>query len=147
MREIANQIPDITGGADGLPRRRRGAHSRHVHLDIWPRVLRLMPDVSVRAFYAGAARVYSPLAVVAGGEGQLRCAKNRIGISVNARLVAITLCSVLRRGAARAAGADHRRCLARRISFESSADLLPRVISGGTGYLYGGADRGRDLQS
>ena len=62
-----------------------------------------------------------------------------IGISVNARLVAVYTLAAFYAGVAGAAGADHRLRLALDVSsFERSADLLLVLIIGGTGYLYGG---------
>src|SRR6476661_1149992 len=119
MREIANQIPEITGGADGLQ-----------GVTVAPILI---------LFLLARRIVYSPFGL------SLRAVKGNplrasaISISVNARLVAIYTFAAFYAGIAGALLAQTTAFASLDVfSFERSADLLLVLIIGGTGYLYGG---------
>jgi branched-chain amino acid transport system permease protein len=125
LREIANQIPEITGGADGL----QGVIVAYVYCLV---VLFIL-------FVLARRIVYSPfgLSLRAVKGNPLRASS--IGISVNARMVAIYTLAAFYAGVAGALLAQSTAFASLDVfSFERSADLLLVLIIGGTGYLYGG---------
>ena len=140
MREIANQIPDITGGADGLQGVTIGPILGIFHFDIFGHVAYAYCLVVLFILFLIARRiVYSPfgLSLRAVKGNPLRSAL--IGISVDARLVAIYTVAAFYAGVAGALLAQTTAFASLDVfSFERSADLLLVLIIGGTGYLYGG---------
>ncbi len=140
LREIANRFDALTGGADGLQ-----------GITIAPVLGRFAFDITGHAAYvyalavtfllflAARRLVHSPfgLSLRSVKGNPLRAAA--IGISVNARLVAIYTVAA---GYAGIAGALLTQisafCSLDVFSFDRSADLLLVLIIGGTGYLYGG---------
>jgi branched-chain amino acid transport system permease protein len=140
MREIANQMPEITGGADGLQGVRIGRILGVFEFDIFGHVgYAYCLTVLFVLFLLARRIVHSPFGL------SLRAAKanplrtSSIGIPVNARLIAIY---TLAAGYAGMAGALLAQTTAfasiEVFSFERSADLLLVLILGGPGYLYGG---------
>ena len=139
LGELANRYSNITGGADGL----QGVTSSRC----WAcsvSICSATPATSIASpccssFLLARRIVYSPfgLSLRAVKDNPLRA--SAIGISVNARLVAIYTVSA---GFAGIAGALLTQTTAFAsldvFSFERSADLLLVLIIGGTGYLYGG---------
>ena len=140
MREIANQIPDVTGGADGLQGVIIGPILGAFQFDISGRVGYVYCLIVLFVFFLLARRIiYSPfgLSLRAVKGNPLRASS--IGISVNARLVAIYTLAAFYAGVAGALLAQTTAFASLDVfSFERSADLLLVLIIGGTGYLYGG---------
>src|SRR6266403_559625 len=140
MREIANQIPDITGGADGLQGVVVAPILGMFHFDIFGHVSYAYCLIVLFVLFLLARRVvYSPfgLSLRAVKGNALRASS--IGISVNARLVAIYTFAAFYAGVAGALLAQTTAFASLDVfSFERSADLLLVLIIGGTGYLYGG---------
>jgi len=140
MREIANQIPDLTGGADGLQGVIVAPILGMFQFDIFGHVGYVYCLAVLFVFFLLARRiVYSPfgLSLRAVRGNPLRAAS--IGISVNARLVAIYTLAAFYAGVAGALLAQTTSFASLDVfSFERSADLLLVLIIGGTGYLYGG---------
>ena len=140
MREIANQIPDLTGGADGLQGVIIAPILGTFQFDIFGHVSYVYCLIVLFVLFLVARRiVYSPFGL------SLRSVKGNplrasaIGIPVNRRLIAIYTVSA---GFAGMAGALLTQttafCSLDVFSFERSADLMLVLIIGGTGYLYGG---------
>src|SRR5712692_7183087 len=140
MREIANQIPDITGGADGLQGVIIAPILGTFQFDIFGHVGYVYCLIVLFVFFLLARRiVYSPfgLSLRAVKGNSLRASS--IGISVNARLVAVYTLAAFYAGVAGALLAQTTAFASLDVfSFERSADLLLVLIIGGTGYLYGG---------
>ncbi len=140
MREVANQIPDVTGGADGL----QGVVIAPVlglfPFDIFGHVSYVYCLAVLFVLFVLARRiVYSPfgLSLRAVKGNPLRAAS--VGISVNARLVAVYTLAAFYAGVAGGLLAQTTAFVSLDVlSFERSADLLLVLIIGGTGYLYGG---------
>ena len=140
LREAANRFDKLTGGADGLQ-----------GITVAPLLGRFEFDIAGHTGYAYSLAVlfvlflvarrivYSPFGL------SLRAAKGNplrasaLGISVNARLVAIYTVAAFYAGAAGALLTQVTAfCSLDVFSFERSADLLMVLILGGAGYLYGG---------
>jgi branched-chain amino acid transport system permease protein len=140
LREIANQIPEITGGADGLQGVIVGPILGLFQFDIFGHVAYVYCLVVLFVLFVLARRiVYSPfgLSLRAVKGNPLRASS--IGISVNARMVAIYTLAAFYAGVAGALLAQSTAFASLDVfSFERSADLLLVLIIGGTGYLYGG---------
>ncbi len=140
MREIANQIPEITGGADGLQGVTIAPILGFFQFDIFGQVAYTYCLIVLFVLFLLARRiVYSPfgLSLRAVKGNPLRSAL--IGISVDARLVAIYTLAAFYAGVAGALLAQSTAFASLDVfSFERSADLLLVLIIGGTGYLYGG---------
>jgi branched-chain amino acid transport system permease protein len=140
LYELANKLDDITGGADGLQ-----------GVTIAPLLGRYEFDLAGRTAYAytlvvgvvamGLARrlVQSPFGVSlqALRDNRLRAAS--IGLSVNARLIAVYTVAAAMAGAAGALLAQTSGFASLDVlAFHRSADVLLVLVIGGTGYLYGG---------
>jgi branched-chain amino acid transport system permease protein len=140
MREIANQIPEITGGADGLQGVVIAPILGLFQLDIFGHVAYTYCLIVLFVLFLLARRVvYSPfgLSLRAVKGNPLRSAL--IGIAVDRRLVAVYTLAAFYAGVAGALLAQTTAFASLDVfSFERSADLLLVLIIGGTGYLYGG---------
>jgi branched-chain amino acid transport system permease protein len=140
MREIANQIPDLTGGADGLQGVIIAPILGMFQFDIFGHVSYVYCLIVLFVLFLVARRVvYSPfgLSLRAVKGNSLRAGS--IGISVNARLIAVYTLAAFYAGVAGALLAQTTAFASLDVfSFERSADLLLVLIIGGTGYLYGG---------
>ena len=140
LREIANQIPDITGGADGLQGVTVAPILGTLQFDIFGHVGYGYCLIVLLVMFLLARRiVHSPfgLSLRAVKGNSLRASS--IGISVNARLVAVYTLAAFYAGVAGALLAQTTAFASLDVfSFERSADLLLVLIIGGTGYLYGG---------
>jgi len=140
MREIANQIPEVTGGADGLQGVVIAPILGMFQFDIFGHVGYVYCLSVLFVLFLLARRiVYSPFGL------SLRAVKGNwlrassIGISVNARLVAVYTLAAFYAGVAGGLLAQTTAFASLDVfSFERSADLLLVLIIGGTGYLYGG---------
>jgi branched-chain amino acid transport system permease protein len=140
MREIANQIPEITGGADGLQGVVVAPILGLFEFDIFGHVAYVYCLAVLFVLFLLARRIiYSPfgLSLRAVKGNPLRSAL--IGISVNGRLIAVYTLAAFYAGVAGALLAQTTAFASLDVfSFERSADLLLVLIIGGTGYLYGG---------
>jgi branched-chain amino acid transport system permease protein len=140
MREMANQIPEITGGADGLQGVIVAPILGAFEFDIFGHVGYVYCLSVLFVLFLLARRiVYSPfgLSLRAVKGNPLRAAS--VGISVNARLVAVYTLAAFYAGIAGALLAQTTAFASLDVfSLERSADLLLVLIIGGTGYLYGG---------
>jgi branched-chain amino acid transport system permease protein len=140
LREVANQIPELTGGADGLQGVNVGPILGLFQFDIFGHVSYGYCLIVLFVLFLLARRiVYSPfgLSLRAVKGNALRAAS--IGISVNSRLVAVYTLAAFYAGVAGALLAQTTAFASLDVfSFERSADLLLVLIIGGTGYLYGG---------
>jgi branched-chain amino acid transport system permease protein len=140
MRELANRFDWLTGGADGL----QGVVVNPVlglfAFDITGHTAYIYCLVVLFVLFLLARRlVYSPfgLSLRSVKGNPLRAAA--IGISVNARMVAIYGIAAGYAGVAGALLTQSTAFVSLDVfSFERSADLLLVLIIGGTGYLYGG---------
>jgi len=140
MREIANQIPDITGGADGLQGVTIAPILGTFQLDIFGHVAYTYCLIVLFILFLLARRiVYSPFGL------SLRAVKGNplrsslIGIPGDVRLVGVYTFAAFYAGVAGALLAQTTAFASLDVfSFERSADLLLVLIIGGTGYLYGG---------
>lgn len=140
LRELANRLDWLTGGADGLQGVTMAPVLGRFAFDIAGRTAYIYVLCVLFVFFLVARRlVHSPfgLSLQSIKANPLRAAA--IGIPVNARLVAIYTVSA---GFAGVAGALLTQttafCSLDVLSFDRSADLLLVLIIGGTGYLYGG---------
>src|SRR2546429_8681947 len=140
MREIANQIPEITGGADGLQGVIVAPILGMFVFDIFGHVAYVYCLSVLFVLFLLALRiVYSPLGLSLRAVNGNPLRASSIGISVNARLVAIYTFAAFYAGVAGALLAQTTAFASLDVfSFERSADLLLVLIIGGTGYLYGG---------
>ena len=140
MREIANQIPEITGGADGLQGVTVAPILGQFEFDIFGHVgYAYCLTVLFILFLVARRIVHSPfgLSLRAVKGNPLRSAS--LGISVNARLVAVYTLGAFYAGIAGALLAQTTSFASLDVfSLERSADLLLVLIIGGPGYLYGG---------
>jgi branched-chain amino acid transport system permease protein len=140
MREIANQIPDLTGGADGLQGVIIAPILGTFQFDIFGHVAYAYCLIVLFVLFVLARRiVYSPfgLSLQSVKGNALRAVS--IGVPVNARLVAVYTLAAFYAGIAGALLAQTTAFASLDVfSFERSADLLLVLIIGGTGYLYGG---------
>ena len=140
LREIANQIPDITGGADGLQGVIIGPILGMFSFDIFGHVGYVYCLIVLFVLFLLARRiVHSPFGLSLRSVRGNPLRASAIGISVNARLVAIYTLAAFYAGVAGALLAQTTAFASLDVfSFERSADLLLVLIIGGTGYLYGG---------
>ncbi len=140
LEALAERFSDVTGGTDGLQ-----------GIEMQPILGRFMFDMFGKTgfFYSLAVTfllfllarriVHSPfgLSLRAVKGNALRAAS--VGISVNARLIAVYTFAAFYAGVAGALLAQTTAFASLDVfSFERSADLLLVLIIGGTGYLYGG---------
>ena len=140
LREIANQIPDITGGADGLQGVVIGPILGMFSFDIFGHVGYVYCLSVLFVLFLLARRIiYSPFGLSLRSVRGNPLRASSIGISVNSRLVAIYTFAAFYAGVAGALLAQTTAFVSLDVfSFERSADLLLVLIIGGTGYLYGG---------
>ena len=140
MREIANQIPEITGGADGLQGVIIGPILGMFQFDIFGHVGYAYCLIVLFVLFVLARRiVHSPFGLSLQSVKGNALRAGSIGIPVNARLVAVYTLAAFYAGVAGALLAQTTAFASLDVfSFERSADLLLVLIIGGTGYLYGG---------
>ena len=140
LYELANKLDHWTGGADGLQGVVMGPLLGRFEFDLQGRTAYAYTLVVLLvALFLCRRLVHSPFGVSLQALRDNRLRASAIGLSVNARLVAVY---TLAGGLAGAAGA----LLAQTTGFASldvldfhrSADVLLVLVIGGTGYLYGG---------
>ena len=140
LYELANKFAELTGGADGLQGVAMGPLLGHFEFDLSGRVAYAY-TLAVLLFAMTLARrlVHSPFGVSlrALRDNRLRAAS--IGLSVNARLVAVYTVAAAMAGAAGALLAQTTGFASLDLlAFHRSADVMLVLVIGGTGYLYGG---------
>ena len=140
LREIANQLGEVTGGADGLHGVTMAPVLGQFRFDLYGHTAYVYSLIVLFLMFLLARRIVnSPfgLSLLSIKDNALRA--SAIGIPVNGRLVAIYTIAA---GYAGIAGALLTQTTAFAsldvFSFERSADLLLVLIIGGAGYLYGG---------
>ncbi len=140
LYELANRLDQWTGGADGLQGVVMGPLLGRFEWDLQGRTAYAYTlAVLLVVLFLCRRLVHSPFGVSLQALRDNRLRASAIGLSVNARLVAIY---TIAGGIAGAAGA----LLAQTTGFASldvldfhrSADVLLVLVIGGTGYLYGG---------
>ena len=140
LYELANKFDDATGGADGLQGVTMGALFGRFEFDLSGRTAYAYTLVVLIALLLLARRlVQSPFGVSlqALRDNRLRAAS--IGLSVNARLIAVYTVAAAMAGAAGALLAQTTGFASLDVlAFHRSADVLLVLVIGGTGYLYGG---------
>jgi branched-chain amino acid transport system permease protein len=138
--ELANKLDQWTGGTDGLQGVVMGPLLGRFEFDLQGRIAYAYAlAVLIVALFLCRRVVKSPFGVSLQALRDNRLRASSIGLSVNARLVAVY---TLAGGIAGAAGA----LLAQTTGFASldvldfhrSADVMLMLVIGGTGYLYGG---------
>ncbi|HEX7441234.1 MAG TPA: branched-chain amino acid ABC transporter permease [Caldimonas sp.] len=140
LYELANKLEDLTGGADGLQ-----------GVVMAPLLGRFDFDLAGRAAYAytlvvlvvcvliARRLVHSPFGVSLQALRDNRLRATSIGLSVNARLVAVYTIAAAIAGAAGALLAQTTGFASLDVfDFHRSAEVLLVLVIGGTGYLYGG---------
>jgi len=143
LYELANKLDWLTGGADGLQgvvmgplRTPFGAFD----FDLYGRTAYAYTLVVLGiCLFIGRRVVYSPFGVSlqALRDNRLRAAS--IGLSVNARLIAVYTVAAAMAGAAGALLAQTSGFASLDVfDFHRSAEVLLVLVIGGTGYLYGG---------
>ncbi|MFI5015613.1 MAG: branched-chain amino acid ABC transporter permease [Hyphomicrobiales bacterium] len=140
LGEIANQMPSLTGGADGLQGVAPGPVLGLFGFDIFGRTACIYSLAVLLAMFLLARRIVnSPfgLSLRSIRDNPLRAAA--IGIPVGRRLVAIYTVAAAYAGIAGALLAQTTQFVSLDVfDFSRSADVLLVLIIGGTGYLYGG---------
>ena len=143
LYELANKFDGLTGGADGLQGVVMGpvvTPFGRFDFDIEGRVAYAYSlFVLIVALLLARRVVHSPLGVSlqALRDNRLRVAS--IGLSVNARLVAVYIFAAALAGAAGALVAQTSGFASLDLfDFHRSADVMLVLVIGGTGYLYGG---------
>lgn len=140
LRELANRFDGLTGGADGLQGITMAPLLGRFAFDIGGSVGYLYSMAVLFVLFLVARRIiYSPFGLSLGALKGNPLRASAIGISVNARLVAIYTIAAAYAGIAGALLTQTTQfCSLDVLSFDRSADLLIVLILGGTGYLYGG---------
>lgn len=140
LHEVANALPQWTGGADGLQGMAVGPLLGHFDFDLYGRTAYAYSLTTLFALFLLARRiVYSPfgLSLMAIRRNTLRA--SALGVPVNRRLVAVYTLAAAYAGAAGALLAQTTAYVSLEVlEFQRSADVLLALIIGGTGWLYGG---------
>jgi branched-chain amino acid transport system permease protein len=143
LYELANKLDTITGGADGLQGVAMGPLATpfgRIEFDLAGRVAYgYTLVVLIASLLIARVLVHSPFgcSLQALRDNRLRAAS--IGLSVNARLVAVYTVAAAFAGAAGALMAQTSGFASLDgLDFHRSAEVLLVLVIGGTGYLYGG---------
>lgn len=140
LGEIANRMPWLTGGADGLQGVAPGLLLGRFEFDIFGKIAYGYSLAVTFVLFVIARRfVFSPFgwSIRAVKENALRT--SAIGIPVNGRLVVVYTIAAAYAGVAGALLAQTTSFVSLDVlAFHRSANLLLVLIIGGTGYLYGG---------
>lgn len=140
MHEVANALPQWTGGADGLQGMTVGPLFGRFEFDLYGRTAYAYSLSTLFVlFLLARCIVHSPfgLSLMAIRRNALRA--GALGVSVNRRLVAIYTLAAAYAGAAGALLAQTTAYVSLEVlEFQRSADVLLTLIIGGTGWLYGG---------
>jgi branched-chain amino acid transport system permease protein len=140
LHEIANALPQWTGGADGLQGMTVGPLLGRFDFDLFGRTAYAYSLGTLFVlFLVARCIVNSPfgLSLMAIRRNPLRAAA--LGVPVNPRLVAIYALAAAYAGAAGALLAQTAAYVSLEVlDFQRSADVLLALIIGGAGWLYGG---------
>ncbi len=140
LHEIANALPQWTGGADGLQGMAVGPLLGHFEFDLYGRTAYAYSLATLFVLFLLARRiVHSPfgLSLMAIRRNPLRA--GALGVPVNRRLIAVYTLAAAYAGAAGALLAQTTAYVSLEVlEFQRSADVLLTLIIGGTGWLYGG---------
>ena len=140
LHEIANALPQWTGGADGLQGMAVGPVLGFLEFDLFGRTAYGYSIATLFVLFMAARRVVkSPfgLSLMAIRRNPLRA--SALGVPVNRRLIAIYALGAAYAGAAGALLAQTTAYVSLDVlEFDRSADVLLTLIIGGTGWLYGG---------
>ncbi len=140
LHEIANALPQWTGGADGLQGMAVGPLLGAFDFDLFGRTAYAYSIVTLFILFLLARRVVkSPFGVslMAIRRNSLRA--SALGVPVNRRLIAVYALGAAYAGAAGALLAQTTAYVSLDVlEFNRSADVLLTLIIGGTGWLYGG---------
>ena len=140
LHELANRLPSITGGADGLQGVAPGLLLGRFEFDIFGQTAYIYSLATTFVLFLIARRfVFSPFgwSIRAVKENQLRT--SAIGIPITGRLVIVYTVAAAYAGVAGALLTQTTQFASLdTLAFHRSADLMLVLIIGGTGYLYGG---------
>jgi branched-chain amino acid transport system permease protein len=140
LYELANKLDDLTGGADGLQGVVMAPLLGRFEFDLSGRIAYAYSlAVLMIAMVLARRLVHSPFgsSLQALRDNRLRAAS--IGLSVNARLIAVYSVAAAMAGAAGALLAQTTGFASLDVlAFHRSADVMLVLVIGGTGYLYGG---------
>lgn len=140
LHEVANALPYLTGGADGLQGMAVGPLLGHFEFDLYGRTAYAYSLATLFVLFLLARRiVHSPfgLSLMAIRRNPLRA--GALGVPVNRRLIAVYTLAAAYAGAAGALLAQTTAYVSLEVlEFQRSADVLLTLIIGGTGWLYGG---------
>jgi len=140
LHEVANALPQWTGGADGLQGMAVGPLLGQFDFDLYGRTAYAYSLTTLFVLFLLARRiVQSPfgLSLMAIRRNTLRA--SALGVPVNRRLVAVYTLAAAYAGAAGALLAQTTAYVSLEVlEFQRSADVLLALIIGGAGWLYGG---------
>jgi branched-chain amino acid transport system permease protein len=140
LHEIANALPQWTGGADGLQGMAVGPLLGRFDFDLFGRTAYAYSIVTLFVLFLLARRVVkSPFgaSLMAIRRNSLRA--SALGVPVNRRLIAVYALGAAYAGAAGALLAQTTAYVSLDVlEFNRSADVLLTLIIGGPGWLYGG---------
>jgi branched-chain amino acid transport system permease protein len=140
LHEVANALPQWTGGADGLQGMTVGPLLGRFEFDLYGRTAYAYSLVTLFVlFLLARVIVRSPfgLSLMAIRRNALRAAA--LGVPVHRRLIAIYTLAAAYAGAAGALLAQTTGYVSLEVlEFQRSADVLLALIIGGVGWLYGG---------
>jgi branched-chain amino acid transport system permease protein len=140
LHEVANALPQWTGGADGLQGMAVGPLFGRFEFDLYGRTAYAYSLTTLFVLFLSARLVvHSPfgLSLMAIRRNPLRAAA--LGVPVHRRLMAIYTLAAAYAGAAGALLAQTTGYVSLEfLDFQRSADVLLALIIGGTGWLYGG---------
>ncbi len=140
LHEVANALPDWTGGADGLQGMTVGPLLGRFDFDLFGRTAYAYSLTTLFVLFLLARRIVrSPfgLSLMALRRNPLRA--SALGVPVNRRLIVIYTIGAAYAGAAGALLAQTTAYVSLEVlEFNRSADVLLALIIGGVGWLYGG---------
>ncbi len=140
LHEVANALPQWTGGADGLQGMVMGPLLDRFDFDLYGRTAYAYSLTTLFVLFLLARRVvHSPfgLSLMAIRRNSLRA--SALGVPVNRRLIAVYTLAAAYAGAAGALLAQTKAYVSLEVfEFSRSADALLVLIIGGPGWLYGG---------
>jgi branched-chain amino acid transport system permease protein len=140
LHEVANALPQWTGGADGLQGMAVGPLLGRFDFDLYGRTAYAYSLTTLFVLFLMARQiVHSPfgLSLMAIRRNTLRA--SALGVPVNRRLIAVYTLAAAYAGAAGALLAQTTAYVSLEVlEFQRSADVLLALIIGGTGWLYGG---------
>ncbi len=140
LYELANRLDGLTGGADGLQGVVMAPLLGRFEFDLAGRTAFAYTLAVLLVSLALARRlVHSPFGVSLQALRDNRLRAESIGLSVNARLIAVYTVAAAMAGAAGALLAQTTGFASLDVlAFHRSADVMLALVIGGTGYLYGG---------